>query len=120
MENVKRFEAVESRCAFGGQDRGFRQCWYENKSKSKYFPDSPQAGVGKTCLVLRYVEGQFAQNIANTIGASFLIKKLWVATPVIESHAESCIQDCGWAETCLADMGHSRAGKVQINGANVL
>mmetsp|Transcript_8869 Transcript_8869/g.24076 ORF Transcript_8869/g.24076 Transcript_8869/m.24076 type:complete len:207 (-) Transcript_8869:1742-2362(-) len=36
------------------------------------------AGVGKTCLVVRYVEGKFSNNIANTIGAAFLIKKLTV------------------------------------------
>ncbi len=33
-------------------------------------------GAGKTSLVLRFVEGRFAQNQQSTIGAFFLIKSL--------------------------------------------
>merc|ERR1711998_351645 len=33
-------------------------------------------GVGKTCIVLRYVQGKFVMHTASTIGASFMIKKL--------------------------------------------
>lgn len=33
-------------------------------------------GVGKTCLVLRYVEGKFFDQKSSTIGASFMVKKL--------------------------------------------
>jgi GTPase SAR1 family protein len=32
--------------------------------------------VGKTCLVLRYVEGKFFDQKSSTIGASFMVKKL--------------------------------------------
>lgn len=32
-------------------------------------------GVGKTCLVLRFIEGYFAANQPSTIGAFFLTKK---------------------------------------------
>ena len=40
-------------------------------------PDWPHgAGVGKTCLVLRYVEGKFFDQKSSTIGASFMVKKL--------------------------------------------
>ena len=35
-------------------------------------------GVGKTCLVLRYVEGKFFEQRSSTIGASFCTKKLYV------------------------------------------
>merc|ERR1712086_1146662 len=38
-------------------------------------------GVGKTCIVLRYVQGKFVMHTASTIGASFMIKKL---------HLEQC------------------------------
>eukprot|EP00163_Fabomonas_tropica_P001689 TRINITY_DN1124_c0_g4_i1.p1 TRINITY_DN1124_c0_g4~~TRINITY_DN1124_c0_g4_i1.p1 ORF type:complete len:207 (-),score=41.81 TRINITY_DN1124_c0_g4_i1:514-1134(-) len=34
------------------------------------------AGVGKTCLVLRYVHGTFQSDTLSTIGASFLTKKI--------------------------------------------
>ena len=33
-------------------------------------------GVGKTCIVLRYIEGIFSHNTRSTIGAFFLTKKL--------------------------------------------
>ncbi|KAG5185853.1 P-loop containing nucleoside triphosphate hydrolase protein, partial [Tribonema minus] len=33
-------------------------------------------GVGKTCLVLRFIEGYFSQNQQSTIGAFFLTKSL--------------------------------------------
>merc|ERR1711998_132019 len=35
-------------------------------------------GVGKTCIVLRYVQGKFVMHTASTIGASFMIKKLFI------------------------------------------
>jgi len=35
-------------------------------------------GVGKTCIVLRYVQGKFVMHTASTIGASFMIKKLFL------------------------------------------
>merc|ERR1711934_325702 len=35
-------------------------------------------GVGKTCIVLRYVQGKFVMHTASTIGASFMIKKLYI------------------------------------------
>ena len=35
-------------------------------------------GVGKTCLVLRFIEGYFAPKQQSTIGAFFLTKKLQV------------------------------------------
>merc|ERR1711934_1145735 len=35
-------------------------------------------GVGKTCVVLRYVQGKFVMHTASTIGASFMIKKLFL------------------------------------------
>eukprot|EP00961_Rhodomonas_salina_P125868 1695991-Rhodomonas_salina.2 len=33
-------------------------------------------GVGKTCLVHRFVEGRFTPHGASTIGASFMVKKI--------------------------------------------
>lgn len=33
-------------------------------------------GVGKTCLVLRFIEGYFAPKQQSTIGAFFLTKKI--------------------------------------------
>eukprot|EP00295_Goniomonas_pacifica_P036424 CAMPEP_0175976428 /NCGR_PEP_ID=MMETSP0108-20121206/44512_1 /TAXON_ID=195067 ORGANISM="Goniomonas pacifica, Strain CCMP1869" /NCGR_SAMPLE_ID=MMETSP0108 /ASSEMBLY_ACC=CAM_ASM_000204 /LENGTH=209 /DNA_ID=CAMNT_0017306321 /DNA_START=53 /DNA_END=683 /DNA_ORIENTATION=- len=33
-------------------------------------------GVGKTCIVVRYVEGRFSAGSMSTIGASFMIKKM--------------------------------------------
>eukprot|EP00290_Baffinella_frigidus_P015059 CAMPEP_0180157762 /NCGR_PEP_ID=MMETSP0986-20121125/26450_1 /TAXON_ID=697907 /ORGANISM="non described non described, Strain CCMP2293" /LENGTH=197 /DNA_ID=CAMNT_0022107375 /DNA_START=62 /DNA_END=651 /DNA_ORIENTATION=+ len=33
-------------------------------------------GVGKTCLVQRFVEGKFVPHGASTIGASFMVKKM--------------------------------------------
>ena len=32
--------------------------------------------VGKTCIVLRYVEGTFGSDVTSTIGAFFLTKKM--------------------------------------------
>ncbi len=36
------------------------------------------SGVGKTCIVLRYVQNRFVPHTASTIGASFVMKKLHV------------------------------------------
>mmetsp|Transcript_16049 Transcript_16049/g.43424 ORF Transcript_16049/g.43424 Transcript_16049/m.43424 type:complete len:115 (+) Transcript_16049:38-382(+) len=33
-------------------------------------------GVGKTCLVFRFIEGKFQSHGASTIGASFMVKKM--------------------------------------------
>ena len=38
-----------------------------------------ERGVGKTCLVLRYIEGAFSAETSSTVGAFFLTKKLTVA-----------------------------------------
>eukprot|EP00658_Telonema_sp_P-2_P001181 TRINITY_DN10451_c0_g1_i2.p1 TRINITY_DN10451_c0_g1~~TRINITY_DN10451_c0_g1_i2.p1 ORF type:complete len:233 (-),score=47.12 TRINITY_DN10451_c0_g1_i2:287-985(-) len=35
-------------------------------------------GVGKTCIVLRYVQEKFFNHTASTIGASFMIRKLFI------------------------------------------
>ena len=37
------------------------------------------AGVGKSCLAVRFVEGQFEEKIFSTIGASFLSKTVVTA-----------------------------------------
>ncbi len=34
------------------------------------------SGVGKTSLVLRYVQGTYAENQPSTIGASFMTKRM--------------------------------------------
>lgn len=39
-------------------------------------------GVGKTSLVVRYVQRSFSGNCTSTIGASFMTKKLWVISPL--------------------------------------
>ena len=38
-------------------------------------------GVGKTCLVLRFIEGYFAPRQQSTIGAFFLTKKIQFDLP---------------------------------------
>lgn len=34
-------------------------------------------GAGKTSLVVRFVENNFSSNLQSTIGASFLVKKVY-------------------------------------------
>mmetsp|Transcript_23296 Transcript_23296/g.64054 ORF Transcript_23296/g.64054 Transcript_23296/m.64054 type:complete len:200 (-) Transcript_23296:218-817(-) len=41
------------------------------------------SGVGKTCIGLRFVKGQFVSYTATTIGASFLVKELTLGTQKI-------------------------------------
>lgn len=38
-------------------------------------------GAGKTSLVVRFVENNFHRNLQSTIGASFLVKKVYFSTP---------------------------------------
>jgi len=40
-------------------------------------------GAGKTSLVVRFVENNFHRNLQSTIGASFLVKKVYVIPPPI-------------------------------------
>ena len=42
------------------------------------------SGVGKSCLLLRYAEGQFNENFFNTIGVDFKLKTVKYEDSIIK------------------------------------
>ena len=43
-------------------------------------------GAGKTSLVVRFVENNFHRNLQSTIGASFLVKKVYLNPSLAEDN----------------------------------
>lgn len=42
------------------------------------------SGVGKSCIILRYTENQFSQNLMNSIGVDFKLKSIFFKEKTIK------------------------------------
>lgn len=80
-------------------------------------------GAGKTSLVVRFVENNFHRNLQSTIGASFLVKKVYtllIQQKIIDRQVDDCVvrlQVCRCYYFCVdVDLGYSRTRTVSIDG----
>lgn len=78
-----------------------------------------QQGVGKSSLVLRYVNSTFHENGASTIGASFLAKKIVVDNATVRLQV-LCRVQCHFVSLTKLDLGHCWPGEVSFHDSDVL
>jgi len=50
-------------------------------------------GIGKTSISIKFVKGNFAPNLASTVGASYLSKTMYVLNEYLFA-----IYSCAWTE----------------------
>jgi hypothetical protein len=60
---------------------------------------SPRAGVGKTCLLLRYADGTFSSTFITTIGIDFKINTIKLGDKTVKLQVGG--QGLGRRETCV-------------------
>jgi len=81
-------------------------------------------GAGKTSLVVRFVENSFHRNLQSTIGASFLVKKVYVPSSLslVDGVDKWMIVLFGYrcekfsAALLTLDLGYRRSGTVSVYG----
>ena len=81
-------------------------------------------GAGKTSLVVRFVENSFHRNLQSTIGASFLVKKVYVSpsAALVDCVDKLMIVLCDYrcekfsAALLTLDLGYRRSRTVSVYG----
>ena len=63
------------------------------------------SGVGKSCIILRYIDNNFSQNLMNSIGVDFKLKNIDVDGKKVKLQIVSCLPN-------KHIVGYSRSRKI--------
>lgn len=70
-------------------------------------------GVGKSCLMNRFVSNQFDEHSFHTIGVEFLNKDLTIDGQTYTLQVSLSLNYLAYYKTVHTDLGHCRSRKVQ-------